>query len=191
MARPASTVWDRSSTARPTASICRSPPDMVPGALRAALLQFRKDFVDAFKQHRDAATCRCSGVAPSKQVVLDALLHEQPPALRRQRQSLRTMAKALCPPIRCAAETDRARMHANEACDRIQRGGRSCRRRWSRAARPRCPRGPRATRRKRRSNRRSALPGARASVAARSCHGTTHQFDRRVAGGGFAARVPR
>jgi len=61
----------------------------------APLLQFREDFVDAFRAWSPvAAPCHAAGVAPSRKIVLDALLHEQaasPPATAQG--PLRTIAK--------------------------------------------------------------------------------------------------
>ena len=93
--------------ARPTASICRSPPDMVPARWLRRSFKFRKDFVDAFEQRR-CARLVVQRRGAEHQIVLDALLHEQPPALRRQRQSLAHDGKGALPADLLAAETDRA-----------------------------------------------------------------------------------
>ena len=74
-------------SARPTASICRSPPDMVPACWLPPLGELRKERVDALQHLRDARLVGQRRRA-EQQVVLHALLHEQPPALRRQRQPL-------------------------------------------------------------------------------------------------------
>ncbi len=77
-------------SARPTASICRSPPDSVPASCARALPQAREQRVDLV--HRLAVVALARAVAlegAEQQVVLDRHLAEQFALLRHQRHAAR------------------------------------------------------------------------------------------------------
>ena len=92
------------------------------GALAAPFLQPRKDFIDALQQGGRALPVAQRRGA-EQQIVLDALLHEQPPAFRRQREPFSHDRKRAVPCDLLPAKFDAARMHRDQAGNRIQRRG--------------------------------------------------------------------
>ena len=58
-----------------------------------------------------------------QEVVLDALLHEQPPAFRRQREPLAHDRKGMLTADLFAAKSDRAGMRRDQSGDGVQRRG--------------------------------------------------------------------
>ena len=189
------TVWGRSSSARPTASICRSPPDAGASALvaRGSLQVSGRNFVDAFNEaaSRRGSLWR-SGVAPSNEVVprrfaaRTAASHSGDGALR----PLAHDGKGALRPDLLAAETrsrrNASRMRPRRFC--IQRETVVfARRRWRpKAARPRCPRGPRAKTRRIRADQVAVadfevleLEQGRGTVMSR---GSAHQFRDQACG---------
>ena len=108
--------------ARPTASIWRSPPDMVPARWARRSASRGNTRIDALEQPRDALAVGERRGA-QQQVVLDALLGEQPPALGRQRQALAHDGIGRLAGDVLAVELDLPGRHRHDAGDGVQRRG--------------------------------------------------------------------